>query len=182
VNNLAEVVALLFEVFATRFGHRWTRTYEDPLARKVWRRDLEVEGLTPDDVKAGLRRTARLEWPPSLGEFVAACRPEAADLGMPEAREAYVAACRGQWRLHPIVWHVASIIGSHDLRSRPEAETWPRFEAAYKVALSQAQQGRVFAFPEPRHVALPAPPPVAPMTAAEALAAMRKAIGRTAKP
>lgn len=155
--EIAKAVALLFEVFAARFGHRWTRTYEDPLARKVWARDLANEGLTAEEINHGLRNGRAQEWPPTIGEFIAQCRLTATELGLPEAREAYLAACSQRYP-HPIVYHVAGLVGRYELRCQPEAKTWPKFEGLYMAAIDEARRGRVFT-PPPAPRALPPPPP-----------------------
>jgi hypothetical protein len=155
--EVAKATALLFEVFAARFGTKWTRTYEDPLARRIWARDIENEGLEADDINRGLRVTRAAEWPPTVGEFIAACRPTAAELGVPEARDAYVGACRGIW-MHPIAYHVAGQVGRYEMRTRSETSTWPAFDAAYKRALAEVRRGRVFEMPARHDRLLEAPP------------------------
>ena len=155
--ELAKATALLFEVFAARFGAKWTRTYEDPMARRIWARDLENEGLTADDINRGLRVSRAGEWPPTVGEFIALCRPSATELGIPEPRAAYLAACRGLWP-HAIVYHVAGQVGRYELRTRTERETWPQFEALYKRAIDDVRRGRVFELPVRHERLLEAPP------------------------
>lgn len=161
--EVAKATALLFEVFSARFGAKWTRTYEDPMARRIWARDLENEGLTADDINRGLRESRLEEWPPTVGEFINSCRPSAEELGIPEARVAYLAACRGIWP-HPIVYHVAGQVGRYEMRTRSEATTWPAFQAAYKRAAEDVRRGRVFTFPSRQEQLLEAP---APATAEE---------------
>ena len=168
----------LFEVFAARFSHRWTKTYEDEAARAVWTRDLAAAGLTPDLIEYGLKRTARLEWPPTVGEFIKACEPQPEEMGLPSTRDAYLAACRGNTRLHPIVWHVAQKIGTFELRTRSERETWPVWEGFYENAVCEARLGRVFEIPQVPLIEYQ-PPPVTggAMSAKEALDTMRRAVG-----
>lgn len=175
-STIAKSVALLFEVFAARYGNKWTRTYEDPLARKVWARDLSNEGLSEDDINRGLRVSRTEEWPPTVGEFISQCRATPAELGVPEPREAYIAACRGQWP-HPIVFHVAGLVGRYEMRTRPEAQTWPPFEAHYKRALEDVRRGRVFTMPPPPP-ALPAPPPKTPEEVGHARAIFEETVRR----
>lgn len=127
------------------------------MARKVWARDLENEGLTEADIHRGLKASRTEEWPPTVGEFIAGCRPSAAQLGVPEPRAAYIAACRGIWP-HPIVYHVAGEIGRYELRTRTERETWPAFEALYKRALNELRRGRTFEMPTRRERLLEPPP------------------------
>lgn len=127
------------------------------MARRVWARDLENEGLTADDINRGLRVSRLEEWPPTVGEFIAGCRPSAAELGIPEPRTAYLAACRGIWP-HPIVYHVAGQVGRYEMRTRSETSTWPAFEAAYKRAAEDVRRGRVFEMPSRHDRLLEAPP------------------------
>lgn len=146
----------------------------------MWCRDLEAAGITPEAVETGLRNTARLEWPPTVGEFIKACAPSPEELGLPSARDAYLEACRGRTRGHGITWHVAQKIGTFELRTKPEHQTWPVWEVFYLNAVDEARMGRVFQVPEVPEVPLLPPPPAVEtgaMSAREALDKMRRLVG-----
>lgn len=153
--DLVRAVALAFEVLHARYGAKFARLYEDIAARDVWVRDLAAEGVTAQDIDAALARCRRDEWPPTCPQFIAYCTPTAEEHGLPAPRAAYMAALRGDWKLHPIVYHVATQIGTWELRHEPEAKGWPRWEALYNQAVREYHRGRSFTMPEIRTPQIP---------------------------
>jgi len=65
----------LFAVLQARYGHKWTSAYDDPMVVSIavqeWHRGLQE--AKPDDIRRGLDRWQDA-WPPSLPEFMQACR------------------------------------------------------------------------------------------------------------
>ena len=66
----------LFAVLQARYGQRWTSVYDDPALMRIalseWHRELK--GLNPEDIRRGLTALDQ-DWPPTLPQFVTACRP-----------------------------------------------------------------------------------------------------------
>ena len=66
----------LFTVLQARYGHKWTSTYDDPALMRIalseWHRELR--NLAPEDIRRGLTACDQ-DWPPTLPQFVAACKP-----------------------------------------------------------------------------------------------------------
>lgn len=60
---------------AQMFGHRWASSYGAADRGGMWRKGLD--GLTQADVAIGLRACmeAAMDWPPTLPQFRALCRP-----------------------------------------------------------------------------------------------------------
>lgn len=62
---------------AQMFGHRWASSYGTADRGALWRRGLD--GLAPADLAVGLQAcmAQALDWPPTLPQFRAMCRPVA---------------------------------------------------------------------------------------------------------
>ncbi len=60
---------------AQMYGYRWSRSYGKADRGGMWRKGLD--GLTTADLAVGLQACmdAALEWPPTLPQFRALCRP-----------------------------------------------------------------------------------------------------------
>lgn len=143
----ADSIEVLFKTFARRWSHRWEKTFTDPKARAVWKRDLIVLGVTDRLMGAGLHKSAALEWPPSPAEFAALCHPTAAELGLPDLDTAYRRACMSSWT-HPAIYEAAKRIGTFEIRSMPESKSRPLFERAYKAVCAEVLAGATFEVPK----------------------------------
>lgn len=71
-------VSALFRRFQARWGHRWTSVIDgiEELAVEEWSRGLA--DTTSEQIKRGLESTLDSPWPPTLPEFLIACRGERA--------------------------------------------------------------------------------------------------------
>jgi len=165
---LAAVVMIrLWRRMTEIYGRRWSSTYgigavDDQEAMtgtaRTWAKGLTEVGLP--GIRRGLKRCLLRPdpWPPTLPEFLELCRPTPEEAGLPPAESAYRAACLGNWRLHPAVWHAARQVGIWELRREPESVTRPRFLAAYTSLLHRVLAGESLAEPIPAP-ALPHIPP-----------------------
>lgn len=165
---LAAVVMIrLWRRMTEIYGRRWSSTYgigavdEQEVmtgTARTW-----AKGLTPVGL-AGIRRGLQCclqrsdPWPPTLPEFLELCRPTPEEVGLPSVDIAYRAACLGNWRLHPVVWHAARTVGIWELRREPEHMTRPRFLAAYTSLLHRVLAGESLSGPTTAP-ALPRLPP-----------------------
>lgn len=97
--------------------------------RETWADAFDDEGLTPDDVKAGLKAIRRLhDMPPSLSQFLKSCRPDMASESDPE-RLFYRAVAEmtkrrahqpQNWPSRPLFWAAAGLgsdLLTHDYRA-----------------------------------------------------------------
>lgn len=70
-------VSAIFAILHARYGHKWLSACPPgeimAIALDEWSRGLA--GYSPDEVKRGLDSWEG-DWPPSLPEFKAACRPK----------------------------------------------------------------------------------------------------------
>ena len=146
----------LFERMELSYGAKFTNSWGgiDPhKMRLFWARELA--GTTPEQMKAGVEAMKRAEWPPTLPEFVAMCRPPTDySEALYEAIEQIQRREEGRdtWS-NPAIYWAAVKIGSFDLRNLTHKDLLKRFTAAMEKVLAQESIEPV----PVRHVALPAP-------------------------
>lgn len=155
------VIDHLFNRLNGSYPNKWRANFRDEHAiedwRQAWAEAFDDEGITPDDVALGIKNCRRMfDWPPSLSEFLRACRPNLEpDVAFFEAVRGMQARRngeRGEWS-HPAIFYAAVMVGQHDMLGC----TYTHIEARWKKALSeQLALGRWDAVPTPA-VALPAP-------------------------
>ena len=99
----AAVISLIDHLFNRLDGAypgKWRQNFRNQQAidnwAESWVEAFEEEGITPQDVKVGLRECRkRFGWPPSVAEFMQACRPALGVRGL----EALVAGAPAEGRL-----------------------------------------------------------------------------------
>lgn len=132
----------LFEEMLFTFGKRFSDMWQncDPDAMKNhW--ESRLSGLTNDELKRGYAAMQKLEWPPSLPEFMNLCRPPVdptaayyeAIAGLDSRRKGE----KGTWR-HPAVFHAARKM-AHDLLNQTYSSIRSRWERALSEELSKGE-------------------------------------------
>lgn len=118
-------------------------------AKKVW--SEELGGFTLDEIKLAL--AGRFTFPPSLDEFMQACRPKSsAKIDWAEACEQMRVRLQGEGKDHwsrPQVYWAALSVGWHDLN----LSSWDTIRVRWEAALANACNDPVPMYRE----ALPAP-------------------------
>lgn len=159
-----EGISLMDHLFGRLNGmypNKWRANFRDEQAihdwKAAWAEAFDEDGITPQDVAAGIKNCRRMyDWPPSLVEFLKACRPSldaetafhVAVKGMAARRKGEV----GTWP-HPAVFWAAAEIGQYDMLAQSWQTLKSRWSAAYSVQLSSRSWGEI---PVPA-AALPAP-------------------------
>lgn len=134
----------------------WRANFQTPAAiqnwRETWAEAFADEGVTFDDVKNGIRTCRKMyDKPPSLTEFLKACRPPIDHEGtfyIAQALEVDRAAGRKcEWPSRAVYW-ASSRVGSFDMRSN----AWPmmksRWTKALDAALADDRAGKLQPIPE----------------------------------
>lgn len=129
----------LFNRFDGMYPVRWRSAFPSEMAianwREAWGEAFEIERITPADAARGLAACQRdFDWPPSLTEFLKACRPALnVDTALDEAVEQMRLRDYGkdEWSNLAIFW-AAVEIGAHDLLSRSLSALRPRFERSLR--------------------------------------------------
>lgn len=179
---MALAVATVFRTFARAFGGRWAAVGTDPKAPIVWERKLLAAKVRPEQVLAAVAPATDLAFPPTLGEFVALCRPK-----LPDEVAAITEAgrwARGeavQWT-HPVIGATARAVGSYALRHLAErdlrrlwCDTWRQMAERFHAG-EALDVPTVLALPkEVRRTRAPGDP--MPSAVAEELAKARALLG-----
>lgn len=147
-------VEKLFTRLATMYGNKFLDMWKGldlEAVKSAWGEDLA--GYTGDELKRGLEFCKRSQWPPTLPEFMTACRP------VMDAKTEWAEACE-QMRIRlegkgadvwsrPAVYWAAVAIGWYDLNST----AWEQIKTRWTNALTNAKTD-----PIPEYLAaLPAP-------------------------
>ncbi|QEA10878.1 hypothetical protein [Bordetella phage vB_BbrS_PHB09] len=143
------------------YGGRWNKDFPDMQSienwKGAWAEAFDEDGLTPQEAAEGFRACRRLyDWPPSVTEFIKACRPylipenafHDAVVGMTARQRGEI----GNWR-HPAVYWAAVRVGRHDLLHCGYSVMQQRWERALADELALGAWDEV---PAPS-IALPAP-------------------------
>lgn len=142
------------------YPHKWRSNFPNTDAidnwKTSWAEAFEEEGITPADIKAGLKACrTKHDWPPSCAEFIKACRPSVDPLvAYYEAVSGVQARAKGEmgtWSHPAIFW--AAMPMAFDLRLQSFSQIKMRWE---RTLAEQMEKGDWAAVPEPM-VALPAP-------------------------
>jgi hypothetical protein len=134
----------LFNRLDGAYPHKWRSNFANQQAIDNWAESwvecFEVEGITPNDVKVGLRECRRrFAWPPSCAEFIQACRPSLDPL------KAYYEAVagvqsrvngeQGEWS-HPAIYWATVPLGV-ELREQSYSQVRARWEASLEQQLAK---------------------------------------------
>ena len=150
------------------YPHKWRSNFADQQAIDNWAESwvecFEEEGITPADVKIGLRECRkRFAWPPSCAEFVQACRPALDPIkAYYEAVAGIQARAQGEmgeWSHPAIYW--ASVPLGVELREQTFSQVKARWETSLEQQLAK---GTWEAIPKP-YMKLAAPGKSATSTA-----------------
>lgn len=136
----------LYNRFDGAFPHKWRSNFKDEQSienwRLTWSSQFDAIGLTFEEVRRGLEVCERsLDWPPSLSEFVRACRPALnAEQAFHEAVQGLAKRDLGEdfaYSSPAIYW--ASVELGFELRCMTFAQLAPRWKIAldYQVSLGQ---------------------------------------------
>lgn len=150
-----------FEWCVARFGAtKMDRTFNGAAAARVvaaWA--AELHGFTEPELRRGMDGCRRLEWPPTLPEFIALCRPPIhPELAHAEAQVQMRNRDAGrpeEWS-NPAIYHAAADMG-RDIFQFSYAQSKARWIHALKRAEERIADGRLPATIPPRQLALPAP-------------------------
>jgi hypothetical protein len=159
----SEWVERIFTRLSAMYGDKLARMWAglDPEAVKAeWAEALG--GFTGTEILVGLNSARSLTWPPTLGEFMALCRPE------PPYEALFIAAQLGH-RNDPVSYWAARAYGTYELR----VATWPKARARWIECVDQVLKSHTLP-PVPDQDALALPAPGQTRTSAVAKAAIEK--------
>lgn len=143
----ASPITHLFNRLEGAYPGRWKQSFPSEQSVKNWKSTwteaLVEEGITPLEVKIGLANCRRMyDWPPSITEFIKACRPGLdPETAFHEAVQGLSARRRGEmgnWS-HPAVYHATVDVGQHDILNCSYQVMRGRWERALNAQLSRGE-------------------------------------------
>jgi hypothetical protein len=153
-----DAINQLFAEFELAYHNQYQKAYADPdrlmLTKKYWLQVLA--DFSPAQIVAAARQLVRQqEFMPTLAVVVKACESGLALFGLPDAREAYIEACRAphpksawQWS-HPAVYHAGRAADWYLLATAPEDKAFPVFSHYYQRMCRRVMHGEALADPAP---------------------------------
>lgn len=151
----------LFNRLNGTYPNKWRANFRDERAivdwRQAWAEAFDDEGVTPQDVALGIKNCRRMyEWPPSLPEFLKACRPHlepnVAFFEAVRGMQARIAGKTGDWS-HPAIFYAALAVGQYEMMNQSYQQLKARWEKAFGEQLALGQWPEI----PPVVGALPAP-------------------------
>ncbi len=111
--------------------------------KQAWSEAFDEEGVLPADVAQGIKNCRRMfDWPPSLPEFLRACRPqlepETAFFQAVRGMQARARGDKGEWS-HPAIYYAAVRIGQFDLLNLAYTQLEQRWHKALGDQLAKGQ-------------------------------------------
>lgn len=169
----------LFNRLDGAYPRRWRDSFGSDQSiqnwRESWAEAFDDERITFDEVKAGLDRIRKeCDWPPSLAEFLKACRETInVDAALYEARAQMANRRYGtdQWT-NPAFYWAAVRIGEFDMLNASHGQLLARFGEALREVV---RAGNVEPVPKraPQYLPAPGKASAKPEAVAEELAKMR---------
>ena len=153
----------MFALFRLNYHNQFYAAWPDKEqlnhVKKLW---LEALCGYPDEqVLRGARHAIEnSEYLPTLNRMLESCQEALRELGLPDARTAYLEACNAASPRSARTWsHPAVYLAGRDsdwffLTAEPEAKTWPVFQASYHHYCQRVMAGEQLTIPAPE--ALPA--------------------------
>jgi hypothetical protein len=162
------------------YPNKWRANFANQQAidnwQESWVEAFEEEGITPADVKAGLRECRkRYTWPPSCAEFIQACKPSVDPLvAYHEAIAGIEARGKGEWGTwsHPAIYWAAMLLRV-DLMGQSYGQIKDRWASVLKGHLDRNEWAEI---PPPRKLL---PPPETSPVAKDLAEKMVKELGAT---
>lgn len=142
----------LSAMYGARFADMWAGL-DLAVVKAAWAEDLG--DLATDEIARGVSACKLRDWPPTLPEFLALCRP-ALDPEQAFSEAVQQMALRDQGRdrwSHPAIYWAAITVGSFDLRNASWSAIKGRWSRLLQAELSKGEWPEV----PPRMAALPAP-------------------------
>lgn len=145
-----DAINQLFTELELAYHNQFHRAFAGPeqvsMAKQLWLHALA--DIHPTRIIAGGRRAiSDSRYLPNIASLRRYCQPRPEELGLPDARAAYIEACRApsprtghDWS-HPAVYHAGRASDWHFLASSPEATAFPVFQRNYELLVERVMNG-----------------------------------------
>jgi hypothetical protein len=148
----------VFALFRLNYHNQYYAAYPDQ-SQLVQIKKLWLEALAELPVEQILRGAKHAiehsEYLPTLNRMIESCQAGLSEYGLPDAREAYLEACRAASPKSAQPWsHPAVYLAGRDsdwffLANNEERITWPVFRAHYQHHVAAVLRGETLAVPSP---------------------------------
>lgn len=151
------------------------------VAKQLWAHTLA--DLSADEILRGCRKSIKNSaYLPTLHTIRENSQFDPAELGLPDARQAYLEACRApspksdhQWS-HAAVYHAGQASDWFFLASSSEAKAFPVFKRNYEILCERVKAGEDLADAVPLALPKKAPAPLSPEENRERMAKLKSSL------
>jgi len=160
-----DTINQVFALFRLNYHNQFYAAYPDSeqlnQVKKLWLESLR--DFPSAQLLRGARRAIETsEYLPTLHRMLECCHDSLRELGLPDARSAYLEACDARspksaqpWS-HPAVYFAGRHTDWYTLANEPESVTWPLFREAYHDCCARVLRGETLEIAAP--AALPESP------------------------
>lgn len=134
----------------TAWRQAWPDQRTHDLAKDHWVGGFMDAGINSiEQIEFGLKKQRQSVKPfvPSIGEFIAMCKPTAADFNLPDVNTAYAQAAQlaypeaDQSKFNQAVYHAACLTGFYELNNLPQDKSFPIFARCYQSTVEAVMNG-----------------------------------------
>lgn len=135
----------------TAWRQAWPDQRTHDLAKDHWVGGFMDAGINSiEQIEFGLKKQRQSVKPfvPSIGEFIAMCKPTAADFNLPDVNTAYAQAAQlaypgsDQSMFNQAVYHAACLTGFYELNNLPQDKSLPMFARCYQITVDAIMNGQ----------------------------------------
>jgi len=157
--GMVDAINQIFSEFAFAYHNQFHKAFPDresvAIAKEYWLSCLSQ--FTPRQITAAARKlVSNSEYMPTLPAVIKTCNSGLDLYGLPDAREAYLEACRAptpkaayQWS-HAAVYHAGKASDWYVLANQSETVAWPIFAAHYERLCAQVIRGETLQVDVPK--------------------------------
>lgn len=178
-----DAINAMFTQFQLAFHNQFHKAFGNDeqitMAKQLWLNTLC--DLSPERIAAGTKRAIReSEYLPTLHTIRRFCDPSPEELGVPDAYNAYLEACRApspkaqQHWSHPIVYLAGNASDWFFLASSSESRAFPVYRRNYEILVERLLQGEKLEVPVPRAIPASIPQPLSAEENRERMKALRE--------
>ncbi len=161
---MIDTINQVFALFRLNYHNQFYAAYSDNeqlnQVKKLWLEALS--GFPVEQILRGARHAMETsEYLPTLKRMLESCNDALREHGLPDARSAYLEACRAgtpksaQVWSHPAVYLAGRACDWFFLANNTENITWPVYRERYRECCARAMSGEELTVPAPE--ALPEP-------------------------
>ncbi len=155
-NEHVTAINQMFTEFQLAYHNQFHKAFSDDqkiiMAKQLWVKTLC--DFSPERVLSGTRRAIKeSEYLPTLHTIRKFCDPKPEDLGLPDAYNAYIEACRAatpkinQTWSHPAVYLAGKASDWFFLANHTEAKAFPVFKRNYEIYCQRVTNGEQLDMP-----------------------------------